>query len=82
MKLNHVIEVNGIKRIVVKRLDGNVSKIYNRNDNRDWVEEKSGKVTLDKHMSSRVRKWCVPMFAKYRVWIHNETINVEKCKRF
>jgi len=89
MKLSNNIEVSGINRIVVKKK--NSVRVYGRdlsNTSNDWIDTTSGKVIEDKHMCNKIRKmikqqsgnWCVSEIwkqYKYRVWIHNETLNLE-----
>ena len=89
MKLFGNVEVNGITRIVVQKK--NSVKVFIRMDNRDWVDQSNGKIVEDRFMSSRVRKmvhktvkktgeFCGAVFEfdkpSYRIWIHNETINI------
>lgn len=77
------IEINGISRVVVKKQ--NSSRVYVRNEGRDWIDQSSGKLIKDAHMCSRIRKlanarngWLGFGGNTYRVWVHNETINFEK----
>jgi hypothetical protein len=81
MKLIGNIEVSGVTRIVIKKKDS--TRIYLRNDNRDWIDQTSGKVILDKYMGSRVRKMVILKkdFSRrpiYRLCPHLETLNFEK----
>jgi len=77
------IEVNGISRVVVKKQSS--SRVYVRNEDRDWIDQTSGKLIKDIYMCSRIRKLVNSRKGflgfggcMYRVWIHNETINLEK----
>lgn len=89
MKLNNNIEVSGINRIVVKKK--NSVRVYSRIEGlfpNDWVDTTNDKIIEDKHMCNKIRKmvkqqsgnWCMSEIwkqYKYRVWIHNETLNLE-----
>jgi len=89
MKLSNNIEVSGINRIVVKKK--NSVRVYGRIEGlfpNDWVDTTNGKIIEDKHMYNKIRKmikqqsggWHVSEIwkhYKYRVWIHNETLNLE-----
>jgi len=77
------IEINGISRVVVKKQ--NSSRVYIRNEDRDWIDQTSGRLIKDVYMCSDIRKWVnlrrgfLGMGGKmYKFWSHNETINFEK----
>jgi hypothetical protein len=83
MFIKNNIEVNGISRVVVKKQSS--SRVYIRNEDRDWIDQTSGKLIKDIYMCSRIRKLVNSRRGflgcggrMYRVWIHNETINLEK----